>query len=36
MKSFKLPLSVWAYIGGIVVLGVVGQVINHIKVKSKK
>ena len=36
MKSFKLPLSVWVYIGGIVVLVVVGQVINYIKVKSKK
>jgi hypothetical protein len=36
MKSFKLPLSVWAYFGGIVVLGVVGQVINHINKKSKK
>jgi hypothetical protein len=36
MKSFKLPLSIWAYIGGIVVLGLVGQVINHITTKSKK
>jgi len=36
MKSFKLPLYVWAYIGGIVVLGLIGQVINHITVKSKK
>ncbi len=36
MKSFKLPLSVWVYVGGIVVLGVVGQVMNHIKAKSKK
>jgi len=32
----KLPLAVWAYIGGIVVLGVVGQVVNHMKRKSKK
>jgi hypothetical protein len=36
MKSFKLPLSIWAYVGGIVVMGVVGQVINHITKKSKK
>jgi hypothetical protein len=36
MKSFKLPLSVWAYVGGIVFLGVVGQIINHIEKKSKK
>lgn len=39
MKFFKLPLSVWVYVGGAVVLGVVGQVINHIKankVKSRK
>jgi hypothetical protein len=36
MKFYKLPLSVWAYVGGIVVLGVVGQVVNHIKKKSKK
>jgi hypothetical protein len=36
MKSFKVPFSVWAYVGGIVVMGVVGQVINHITKKSKK
>jgi|GEM_PF-3601344 len=36
MKSFKLPLSIWVYIGGIVVLGVIGQFMNHIKRKSKK
>jgi preprotein translocase subunit Sss1 len=32
----ELLLSVWAYGGGIVVMGVVGQVINHITKKSKK
>jgi Na+/glutamate symporter len=36
MKCFKVPLFVWAYVGGIVVMGVVGQVINHITKKSKK
>lgn len=36
MKLFKIPLSVWAYVGGVVVLGVVGQVINHIKVNKVK
>jgi hypothetical protein len=36
MKFNKIPFSVWAYVGGIVVLGVVGQVINHIQKKSKK
>jgi hypothetical protein len=36
MKFFKVPLSVWAYVGGIVAMGVVGQVINHINKKSKK
>jgi len=36
MKSFKLPLVIWVYIGGIVVLGIAGQVMNHIKGKSKK
>jgi hypothetical protein len=36
MKFFKIPLSVWAYVGSVVVLGVVGQVINHIKVNKVK
>jgi hypothetical protein len=36
MKFFKIPLSVWAYVGGVVVLGVVGQVLNHIKVNKVK
>lgn len=36
MKFKKIPFSVWVYVGGIVALGVVGQVINHIQKKSKK
>jgi hypothetical protein len=36
MKFFKLPLLVWVYVGGAVVLGVVGQVINHIKANKVK
>jgi len=35
MKSLKLPLAVWVYVGGIVVLGIAGQVMNHIKGKKK-
>jgi hypothetical protein len=36
IKFKNVPFSVWAYVGGIVVLAVVGQLINHIKKKSKK
>jgi len=36
MKSVKLPLSVWAYVGGIVLLGIAGSVINHIEKKKRK
>lgn len=36
MKPFKLPLSVWVYVGGIVALGVVGKIINGIEKKTKK
>jgi hypothetical protein len=36
MKFKNVPFSVWAYVGGIVVLAVVGQVINHVTKKSKK
>jgi len=36
MKSFKLPLSIWAYIAMIIVLGIFGHFINLITAKSKK